>query len=337
MKKKILLCLLLYAGINFSQEKHPKIGLVLSGGGAKGFAHVGVLKEIDKAGLQIDYIAGTSMGAIIGGLYASGYTALEIEKLIKEINFTDTLRDKFPRKASPFFEKEYEEKTSITLPVTKGKIGIPKSVSKGQSVLSLFYELLDSTEEINDFSKLPIPFFCIGTDVETGSEILLEKGSLPLAIRASGSFPTLLDPVEVDGKLLVDGGITNNFPISIMKSKGMDIIIGVDVQGNLKKKENLTSVIAILNQIVSYQTYNKSNEEKKLLDFYIHPDVYDYSVVDFDKKDEILQKGDKIGAKFAKAFKELADKQIKKKDKKNVENFKYRIAKRKIDSIEIKG
>ena len=120
---------------------------------------------------------------------------------------------------------------------------------------------------------------------------LLENGSLPLALRASGSFPTLLDPVVLDDKLLVDGGISNNFPVSIMKSKGMDIVIGVDVEGKLYKKEKLTSVIAILNQIVSYQMYNKSKKEKEKLDVYIHPEIFEYNVVDFDKKDQILEKG----------------------------------------------
>jgi NTE family protein len=334
MKNLLVFFFLFISVVSFSQKKQPKVGLILSGGGAKGFAHIGILKEIDKAGIQIDYIGGTSMGAIIGGLYAAGFSANQIESIVKETDFTAILRDKLPRSTSPFFEKEYLEKTRITLLMNKGKVGLPKAVSRGQNVLNFLFELLDSTEDLDDFSKLPIPFFCIATDVENGGEVLLEKGSLPLALRASGSFPTLLDPVVLDDKLLVDGGIANNFPVSIMKSKGIDIIIGVDVEGKLYEKEKLTSVIAILNQIVSYQMYRKSSEEKEKLDVYIRPDILKYNVVDFDKKDEILKKGEEVAKKYREIFKEIAAKQIIKKKKKPI---KINTDKRYISKINITG
>ena len=318
MKSFLQIFFLLISVVFVGQNKQPKVGLVLSGGGAKGFAHIGVLKEIDKAGIQIDYIGGTSMGAIIGGLYAAGFSAIQIETIVKETDFGSLLRDILPRSSSPFFEKEYFEKTMFTLPVKKGKVGLPRAISKGQNVLNFLFELLGYTEGVEDFSKLPIPFFCIATDVENGGEVLLEKGSLPLALRASGSFPTLLNPVILNGKLLVDGGIANNFPVSIMKSKGMDIIIGVDVEGELYEKEKLTSAIAILNQIVSYQMYGKSTKEKEKLDVYIHPNISKYTVVDFDKKDEILKKGEVVAKKYREVFKEIAAKQIIKKKKKRV-------------------
>lgn len=318
----------------FGQQNQPKVGLVLSGGGAKGFAHIAVLKEIDKAGVQIDYIAGTSMGAIIGGLYASGYSANQIEKIILETDFETLLRDILPRNAASFFEKEFEEKTSITLPVTKGKIGLPRAISKGQNVTNLLLELFDASEEITDFSKLPIPFFCIATDVETGGEVVIEKGSLPMALRASGSFPTLLNPVVLDGKLLVDGGVANNFPIDLMKAKGIDIVIGVDVEGRLFEKEKLTSAIAILNQIVSYQMYSKSEKQKENVDIYVHPDIFDFNVVDFDKKLEILEKGRIEAEKFQTVFQEIAKTQLIKKEKKTIE-IKY--VKKVISKIDIQG
>ena len=334
MKSKLLYIIFAIPMFVFAQQNQPKVGLVLSGGGAKGFAHVAVLKEIDKAGIQLDYIGGTSMGAIVGGLYAAGFSANQIEEIVKNTDFQNLLIDKIPRSTSPFFEKEYLEKTKITLPVTKGKVGLPKAVSRGQNVLSFLFELLDSTEDINDFTKLPIPFFCIATDVENGGEVLIEKGSLPLALRASGSFPTLLDPVVLDDKLLVDGGISNNFPVSIMKSKGMDIVIGVDVEGKLYKKEKLTSVIAILNQIVSYQMYNKSKKEKEKLDVYIHPEIFEYNVVDFDKKDQILEKGRVEAEKFREVFKQIAAKQIYKKKRKSLE---INILKKHISKIGLTG
>ena len=313
MKFKVAFLLFLFSLGVSSQKRPPKVGLVLSGGGAKGFAHIGVLKEIDKAGLQIDYIGGTSMGGIIGGLYAVGYSGNQIEEIMLNTDFLALLRDVLPRKAETFFEKEFGEKTVFTLPVNKGKIGFPTAISKGQNVLSFLLELIDTSKPRQDFSKLPIPFFCIATDLENGAPVLLEEGSLPLALRASGSFPTLLNPIEIDGKLLTDGGIANNFPVSLMKDKGMDIVIGVNVEGKLIQKEKLNSIVALLNQIMSYPMYRKTDEEIKKLDVYIHPEIYQYTVVDFDEKIKILEKGAVEAKKFTVIFEKLAGKQVEKK------------------------
>ena len=299
----------------FAQKKQPKIGLVLSGGGAKGLAHIGILKEIDKAGLQIDYIGGTSMGAIIGGLYAAGYSGVEIEKIVESVNLVDVLQDVQPRNAKPFFEKEFGEKHAITLPVTKKGIGLPRAVSKGQNVLNLFNYVLSSVDTISDFRKLPIPFFCVATDAETGKMVLLENGSLPLALRASGSFPTLLNPVEMQGHLLLDGGIANNFPSDIMKTKGVDIIIGVDVQSDLIKREGLNSVITILNQIVSYDIYEQSRKGEEDCDVYIKPDISKFTVVDFDKSLGIMEQGNKAGVEYKSVLDSLANLQTVKKER----------------------
>ncbi|MEE9407026.1 MAG: patatin-like phospholipase family protein [Polaribacter sp.] len=334
MKIKLFLLFILISFSINAQQKQPKVGLVLSGGGAKGFAHIGVLKEIDKAGLQIDYIGGTSMGAIVGGLYAVGYSGEQIEKIILETDFVSLLQDKLPRSSETFFEKEFGEKTMVTLPVKNGSIGLPRAVSKGQNVLNLLLELLDSVEGITDFTKLPIPFFCIATNIENGEAVLLENGSLPLSLRASSSFPTLLNPVTLKGKLLVDGGVANNFPVTIMKSKGVDIIIGVDVEGELNQKEKLNSVLDIMSQIVSYQMYKKTDKEKEKLDVFIHPEIKGYNVVSFDEKEEILQKGEIEAVKFKEVFKELAAKQIKRKPKISIERD---TKKRYISKIEIKG
>lgn len=311
--KKNLLILLIFPMFIFAQKKQPKVGLVLSGGGAKGLAHIGVLKEIDKAGLQIDYIGGTSMGAIIGGLYASGYSGVQIERIVDSIDLQNVLQDIVPRSAKPFFEKEFGERYVITLPVTKKGIGLPKAVSKGQNVLDLLTYVLSPVDSITDFKKLPIPFFCVATDVENGKMVLLEKGSLPLALRSSGSFPTLLNPVEMGGHLLIDGGIVNNFPSDIMKSKDVDIIIGVDVQSDLIKRDRLNSVITILNQIVSYDIYEQSKKGELDSDVYIKPDISDFTVVDFDKSKKIIQKGEEIAIKYRKVFDSISKLQLNKK------------------------
>lgn len=316
-------------------QDQPKVGVVLSGGGAKGIAHIAILKELEKSGVQIDYIGGTSMGAIIGGLYAAGYSAEQIEHLFLEVDFTTLIQDKVPREAKPFFEKNNGEKYAISLPVRKNSIGLPKGVSKGQNVLNFLTELLSPVDSISDFSKLPIPFYCIATDVETGEKAVLDKGSLPLSLRASGSFPTLLHPVEIDGKLLIDGGIANNFPVDEMKKRGADIVIGVDVQNELADKEKLTSVVAILNQITAYQMYNTTEKQKEQVDVYIHPEIVGYNVVSFDKAREIFKKGEEIAKKLKPVFESIAEQQIKKKSPRRKMHLKGR--KFLVDRIIIRG
>ncbi|WP_298767246.1 patatin-like phospholipase family protein [uncultured Polaribacter sp.] len=313
------LFLILFYSLVLRAQKQPKVGLVLSGGGAKGFAHVGILKEIDKAGLHLDYIGGTSMGAVVGGLYAYGYNADQIEQIITTTDFANLMRDLLPRSSNTFFEKEYGENTIVTLPLNKGKIDLPKGISKGQNVLNLLLELIDTNSSTKDFSKLQTPFFCIATDIENGAQIVLEKGSLPMALRASGSIPSILNPIEIDNKLLIDGGVANNFPVSVMKNKGIDIIIGVDVEGKLYQKENINSLVAILNQVVSYKMYNKTEQERKKLDVYIHPDIYKFDASDFDKKDEIMQKGFEKAREYKAVFKEIAKKQGVKKARKKID------------------
>lgn len=310
MKK--LLFLLIIPTVLMAQQQ-PKIGLVLSGGGAKGFAHVGVLKELEKAGVQIDYIGGTSMGAIVGGLYAAGYSADQIEKIIEEADFMSLLQDEVSRKVKPFFMKQHGEKYAITLPVKKGKVGLPLGLSKGQNVLNFLTELLAPVDEITDFTKLPTPFYCIATDIETGGEVILESGSLPLALRASGAFPSLLNPVDIDGKLLVDGGVVNNFPVDVMRTKKVDLIIGVNVQGQLLKRDELSSVASLLLQIINFQMYKKSDEQVNLLDISLKPDILEYSVISFDKKKDILEEGIRVAKPYKVVFDSIAKLQNTKK------------------------
>ncbi len=306
MKKELFILFLVIPFVLFSQKKHPTIGLVLSGGGAKGFAHVTVLKEIEKAGIHLDYIGGTSMGAIVGAFYAAGYSATQIEKIIIETDFVNLLQDKIPRNAKPFFEKEKGEKHTIELPVKKGIIGFPKGFSKGQNILNFLTRYLAPVETVADFKQLKTPFFCIATDITTGEPVVIENGSLPLSLRASSSFPTLLYPVELNGKLLVDGGVANNFPVDVMRKKGVDIIIGVDVQGKLAKKEELTSVLAILNQVVSFKMYKNNNEKRAAVDVYFHPDISEFSVVSFDQKKGILKNGAAVSKKFQSQLDSIA-------------------------------
>ncbi len=315
MKHYFLIILIIIPSLLFSQERQPKVGLVLSGGGAKGFAHIGVLQELEKAGVQIDYIGGTSMGSIIGGLYASGYSAEQILKIVGKTSFMPLLRDEIPRREKPYFEKAHSEKHAIALPIRNNTIGLPLGLSKGQNVLNFLTELLAPVDGITDFKKLPIPFFCIGTDLETGDEVLMEQGSLPLALRASASFPSLLNPVEVDGKLIIDGGVVNNFPVDIMQKKGVDIIIGVNVQGNLYNRDELSSVASILGQIINFQMYKKADDQIKLVNIYLRPDIVEYNVISFENTEAIINEGIKVAKPYKVVFDSIAKLQTKKRPK----------------------
>jgi NTE family protein len=290
-------------------EKDVKVGLVLSGGGAKGFAHVSVLKKLDEAGVRIDYIAGTSMGAIVGGLYASGYSAKELDSVLRVYDMDALVRDDLPREVSSFYQKENDGKYAISLPLTKGKIELPSAVSKGQNAFNIFSQLTEHVHQVDDFSKLDIPFFCIATNLETGEEVVLDKGFLPEAIRASGSFPGLLIPVKVDGKVLVDGGIVDNFPVEKMREKGVDYIIGVNVSAGLKDIEDLNSLPDILMQIAGFQMYNKWEDKIEQSDLYIRPELDEFTTFSFDQSEEIMRRGDEAMEKVEDQLKALAARQ----------------------------
>lgn len=321
MKRFFLLAFLFSITLSFSQEavekKDIKVGLVLSGGGAKGFAHVAVLKVLEEAGVRIDYIGGTSMGAIVGGLYASGYNPAQLDSIINSINFNRILTDQLPRKSKPFYEKENGEKYILTIPIKKGKLGMPTALSNGQNVLNLLTSLTQHVNNISDFNKLPIPFVCIATNLETGEQEVLRNGFLPQAILASGSFPTLLAPVEINGKLLTDGGITNNFPVEEVKAMGADVIIGVDIQSGLESKEDLTSAVKILNQIVGFQMYKSMEYKYDSLDLAIKPDMKLFNVVSFDKIKEIMAEGDKAARENFSELKAIGERQNHSGDHKN--------------------
>lgn len=327
MNKFLLFLFLGISFFGFSQEdetvvpnkdlakKDLKVGLVLSGGGAKGFAHIGVLKVLEELGIRIDYIGGTSAGAMIGGLYASGYTALEIDSIIKSYDFNELIQDKVPRSQFTLYQKETSEKYALSLPLKNWKVGLPLALSKGQNFLNELTKLTKHVHEITDFKKLSIPFYCVATDIETGEKIVLEDGFLPLAIKASGAFPSLLEPVEIDGRLLVDGGIVDNFPVDIMQKKDIDLIIGVDVQDKLENREDLDSAPKIIMQIISFQMYDKANDHKDRTDIYLKPNITPYNVLSFDKIKGIIDEGERVTRNQIEYLEAVASQQIKKRKK----------------------
>ncbi|WP_373057357.1 patatin-like phospholipase family protein [Zunongwangia sp. H14] len=310
MKKYLAIFFCFFCLLGFSQQQEdPKVGLVLSGGGAKGLAHIGVLKVLEEAGVRIDYIGGTSMGAIIGGLYASGYTANELDSIFQETNFNILIQDNLPRSAKTFYEKEDTEKYAISLPFNHFKIGFPSSLSKGQNIYNLMSRLTMHVGNISDFSNLPIPFFCTAADIETGEEVILDEGSLAKAVSASGAIPSLFSPVKINGRLLTDGGVANNYPVEELKKRGAEVIIGVDVQDSLINREDLKSVFDILAQIGNFRTISEMKEKIPQTDIYIKPDITKFSVLSFGEGEAIIDSGQVAAKRKYQELLELAARQ----------------------------
>ncbi|VAW13724.1 putative patatin-like phospholipase [hydrothermal vent metagenome] len=309
-KTVITIIFLLFTLYGVSQTKEVKrdvkVGLVLSGGGAKGLAHVGAIKVIEEAGIKIDYIGGTSMGAIVGALYASGYSALELDSILRKMDFKLLIEDNLPRSAKTFYEKEDSERYAATLPLKNFKISVPTAYSGGQNIYNELGRLLYHVKEVNDFNKLPIPFVCVATDIETGKEVVLDKGYLPEAIMASGTLPSLFEPVHIDDKVLVDGGIVNNYPIEKVKAMGADVIIGVDVQHGLSKKDEMQSATEILLQINNFRSSAAMKEKSRQTDIYIKPDMREHTVLDFDKSGAIVRLGETAAREKYTALQALA-------------------------------
>jgi NTE family protein len=314
MKKRQILLFILLIFIGHSlcaqEETHrPKIGLVLSGGGAKGFAHVGVIKVLEEAGIPIDCVAGTSIGSIVGGFYAMGYDADTLEKIVKSQDWATLLSDQVDRRYIPAFDKHELDRYNLSFPIRSKRVSLPSGALNGQNVQDLFTYLALDYQNVTDFSKLPRPFLCVAADIETGKEVVLKHGYLPLAIRASMSVPTAFSAADVDGRLLVDGGIVNNFPVDRCKQMGADIIIGVDIQYGLRDRKELQSIPDVVNQMINLMSYKKFEENKKLVDYYIKPDISGFSASSFDatSADELIKRGEAAARKVLPQLIRLRD------------------------------
>lgn len=316
MKNVIIIVSLFFTATLVAQndtiaKKDVKVGLVLSGGGAKGLAHIGVLKEIEKAGVRIDYIGGTSMGAIIGALYASGYSAHQLDSIFNVLDFETLIRDDVPRRAKTFYEKDDDEKYALTFPFDNFQLRFPSAISKGQNVYNLLSRLLLHVKDVDDFNNLPTPFLCIATDVEKGKQVIFDKGYLPRMIAASGALPSLFSPVTIDDTIYIDGGVVNNYPIDEVKALGANIIIGVDVQDDLRSREELQSAIDVLLQINNYRTIESMEKKRNKTDIYISPQIDDFSVVSFDQGNKIIDAGEKAAIELSNQLQSIAVQQDK--------------------------
>lgn len=305
-KRFLLVCFILLQSLSlFSQ--HTKVGLTLSGGGAKGLAHIGILQAIDSAQLNIDYITGTSMGSVIGGLYAAGYSGDSIAFISKNADWENLLSNRILMSDISMEEKEEFGKYAVELPFIKRKIKIASGLIDGQSLWLKFSELFYPTYNAKKFSDLNIPFKCIATDVSTGNAVVLDSGEISYAIRASMSIPSVFTPVESYGTKLIDGGVVRNFPVNDVVEMGADFVIGSNVTQGLRKADQLNTAIDILYQIGFYKDADVFQSQKNRCNIYVQPDLSNFNVSSFDDADSIISKGRQAGDLIYPQLKKLAD------------------------------
>ena len=289
----------------------PRIGLVLSGGGARGVAHIGVLKVLEEQHVPIDAIAGTSMGAVVGGLYASGLSAREIESIMTSLNWQEAFRDLPPREDLTLRRKQEDQNFLVKFPlgIHGGKVLLPKGLIQGQRLNQILRRLTLPVARITNFDELPTRFRALATDLETGDAVTLDSGDLTSAMRASMSAPGVFAPVERDGRLLVDGGISENLPVDIARAMGVDILIVVDVGSPLLTREKLNSVPVISNQMIAILIQRNSREQLEKLkaqDVLIAPPLGDTSSFDFGNVKRVIAVGERAARASAERLATLA-------------------------------
>ncbi len=319
----------------------PKIALVLSGGGARGGAHVGVLKVLEKNRVPIDMIVGTSMGSFVGGLYVSGKTPQEIEEMLTTTDWTKYIKTDFNRQDIPMRKKDidytYQGRLGLGINADNGLV-IPTGVLKRQPMLLKFMELTANAQDIEDFDNLAIPFRAVATDIKNGEQVILKSGSLAKAIYASSSIPGGFQPINIDGIDLVDGGVSDNFPIQVARDMGADIIIAVDVSENFSEDLDVNSYFVVMGQLVNILMRKNANESIATLtdkDILLTPDLNGFSGLDADKYSQIIQKGVEETIKSEDKLQKLSlsDEEYKKYQSKH--RYKHTYIKPIIDEIKI--
>ena len=283
---KVLLIIIFIFSFSYSEtavndNSRPKIGLVLSGGGALGVAHIGILKVIDSLNIPIDYIAGTSMGGIAGGLYALGYKGHDLEQLIQTLDWIDIFNDMPDRNLRSHFQKKDDGKYQFDFGISKGSIFVPSGLIHGQKISMLLANLTNQFEQIENFDDLPIPFRCVAVDLITGNEVILKEGSISKALRSTMSIPSAFNPVQWGDSLLIDGGLLNNLPVDVVKEMGADIVIGVNVSLSTNPTANLNSAVGILERSITIPASNRSNQNISNIDVYVEPELSGYTGTDF--------------------------------------------------------
>ena len=326
---KILCCILLltitsavYSQDTTSVKARPKVGLVLSGGGAKGAAHIGVLKYIEEIGIPIDYIAGTSMGSIVGGMYALGYSSSEILEIISNVDWNRLISNKVERQRTSYTLKSESRTQLVTIPFSLGtdaqelksrsfKNSLPTGIVSGDNLINLFNSLSVGYSDPISFDELPIPFLCVATNVLNGEADVLNKGVFSKSIRASMAIPILFDPVKIEETLYADGGLVNNFPAEQCRAMGADYVIGVSMSPGLESDpSNLNSILTQVKQLKEIITDKEFENYHKKCDIFISPELLGVGMLSFDAESvaKVTESGYKAAARLENEFKALKEK-----------------------------
>jgi NTE family protein len=305
----LFLLLLPFSFNSYSQEqaKRPAVGLVLSGGGAHGIAHLGVIKVMEEAGLRPDYITGVSMGSVIGGMYSLGYSFDSLFSILKKMDWELILTNKIPENKVIFLEKNNFHNSIISLPISSRKVTLPSGLINGQLVENALSYYLWPAADISDFSELPIPFMCVATDIITFKKIDLKTGYLPDAIRASIAVPSIFTPVKIDSLLLMDGGLIRNFAATEARELGADILIGSYAGFRAFKEDELQTLPGIIKQLALFKAQEDFQEQKKLVDVLINPKTGKMSKTAFENVDSLVEKGYEAALPYKEYFRKLAD------------------------------
>ncbi len=307
----MVVIMMLFGLVDLSAQKkageRPKIGVVLSGGGAKGMAHIGILKALEQANIYPDYITGTSMGSIIAALYSLGYSPAELEIIASEIDWNVMLSNKIPLNLVAPDEKQHYDNHSLRIVYKQGKFNLPEGVLSGQSLQILLANLTRPAHQYKSFLDFPIPFACIGTNMETGRAKVFTDGDIVKALRASMAIPTVFTPVYIQDSMYVDGGVVHNFPVEDVIAMGADIVIGSNTGSQFHTKEKLTGITEILAQTVFFKGIEDAVYQTTLCDIAVRPDLGDLGAADFNKAREIIDAGIAAGQSFLPQFQALAD------------------------------
>jgi NTE family protein len=300
-------------------SKRPKIGVVLSGGGAKGIAHVGTLKMLEELNIPIDYIGGTSMGAVVGSLYAMGHTADQIDTIIRTTDWASLFNDFPKREHVGVHEKRNNDPYQLRLALAPNEIAIfAKGAIDGQHIDNMLTHFLFEAYKTPIFSDLKTPFFAVATDLIAAQHVVLDSGNLAQAVRASMAVPTVFAPVEIGEKLLVDGGVMNNFPILEMRRRGVDIIIGVDVGYHYRDMKELQNLANVFEQVMFMGGQDLQVKNMNDCDIYISPDMISFSAFNFSRYNDILQRGYQAAETARPELLKLADLLSQKYNQQNI-------------------
>ncbi len=287
----MLASILLAGFLSAVAQPRPKVGIALGGGGARGLAHVGVLKVLEEEGIPVDVVAGTSMGSIVGGLYAAGYTPAQLESIVVSVDWATVFDDAASRRDIAVERKRYDARYNVTLPVQDWSISLPAGVVAGQRVGLLLAETTAPAHGVRDFTDLPRPFACVAADLESGEAVVLNSGDLADAIRASMAIPTIFTPRTIGDRLLVDGGAVRNLPVQDARALGADIVLAIDVSDSVLGRDQLTDLLSVMDQTIGMAIEKASAEQRRLADLVVRPSLSGFSTLGFSDVTLIMERG----------------------------------------------